>query len=373
MTAKTSAAASGLLALALLYLRAPDAFTNPQFWAEDGPLLWQQQATMGWRSLFEPYAGYLLFAPRLIALGASFFDPARAPALFAGGAILITAWSAATAATCVRDWRAAALLGAGLILTPHAFGEIYARANMIQWMMAPTLALILVSPQRDRNKFAFAIVASFTGPYSLFLAPVAAYQFYRGPHPSAAVCLIGALATIIALAAGFGGFNALGAPKSPVTIAETIHLIATMLPRAFNTYWPAIALGVPVCLLSLAAHDENRAQRLVLLYYGATVMLGTFAKFLGEPHAFDIPEAGGRYFYAPRLALMWCAMLFLFSGPLWRRSLGLALIVAMSISGLPIQRDPLPDARWAEKIDAGAKLIEISPPGWIVTVPEEAK
>ena len=54
--------------------------------------------------------------------------------------------------------------------------------------------------------------------------------------------------------------------------------------------------------------DETRAQRLTVLYYGATVMTGTFFKFLGDPHAFDVPDAGGRYFYAPRLALIWCAM-----------------------------------------------------------------
>jgi hypothetical protein len=359
----------GLLALVLLFIRAPDAFVNPQFWAEDGPMFWQQQATIGWRVLFDPYAGYPLFAPRLVALAASFFDPALAPKLFAWGAIAITVWSAATAATCMRDWRVGALLGVGLILTPIAWGEIFARVNMLQWVTAPTLALILTSPQQDRNKFAFAIVAAFTGPYSIFLAPVAAYQFWRGNNPSAAACLIAAGASVLFMLMALGDPGSVGAARSAATLADALHLASAMLPRIFNTDSPSIILGLTVLLFSIVTPDDNRTQRLMLLYFGAAVMLGTFFKYLGEPHAFDGPDAGGRYFYVPRLALIWCATFFLFSGPLWRRALSLAFIAAMVASGLPLQRDPLPDAHWAEKIRAGEKQIGISPPGWIVKVP----
>jgi hypothetical protein len=278
-------------------------------------------------------------------------------------------WSAATAATCVRDWRVGALLGAGLILTPIAYAEIFGRANMLQWVTAPTLALILVSPAQDRNKVAFTIVAAFTGPYSILLAPVAAYQFSRGTTSSAAVCLVAAAANLLFIWAGWGDPSVVGPDKSAIPLGEVSHLASSMLLRVFNSDGASVVFGLAVLWLSAVTVDEDRLQRWVLLYFSAAVMLSTFAKYLGEPHAFDIPDSGGRYFFAVRLALIWCATMFLFSGPIWRRAVCAAFIAALVSSGFPLGRDPLPDAHWSDKIRSGAKRIEISPPGWFVTIP----
>jgi hypothetical protein len=363
---------SGLLVLVLLFLRAPDAFINPQFWAEDGPIFWQQQATHGWRALFDPYAGYLLLAPRLVALVASFFDPAQAPRLYAAGAIIITMWSAVTAATCTKDWRVGALLGVTLILTPIAWGEVFARANMLQWITGPTLALVLVSAQ-DRNKVAFATVAAFTGPYSLFLAPVAAYQFYRRPNLSAAICLIAAACTVMFLFVGRGDPQAVGPSWSNLSFTDAAYLASAMLPRIFNSSAACILTGSMVLLLAIIVPGDDRPQRLVLLWFGAAVMAATFLKYVGQPHALDGVDAGSRYFYAPRLAMLWCAAFLSASGPLWQRTISIAFIALMIAGAYPFQRDPLPDAHWSEKIRSGAKTIEISPPGWFVTIPDTKK
>jgi hypothetical protein len=365
----TAPLVSGFLALALLYLRAPDAFINPQFWAEDGPAFWQHQARFGWRVLFDPYLGYMLFAPRLVALAASFFDPALAPRLFAAGAIAITIWSAATAATCVADWRVGALLGAGLILAPVAYGEIFGRVSHLQWILAPTLALTLVS-RADANKLAFASVAAFTGPYSIFLAPIAALAFYRSRSPVAVVCLIGAAVGIACLLLRYGRPSGFSLPKAAITIVDIVQIAGIMLFRAFNSIFALAAIGTVIVLFAVA-EEEDRAVRLAQLYLAFTILGAAAARLLTEPRAldFDNVDAGGRYFYVARVALIWCATYLLFSGPIWRRTLSLAFIVVMVASGFPLQRDPLPDAHWAEKIRSGAKQIEISPPGWVVTVP----
>ena len=360
---------SGFLAFALLYLRAPDAFINPQFWAEDGAAFWQHQARFGWPVLFDPYLGYMLFAPRLVALAASFFDPALAPRLFAAGAIAITVWSAATAATCLRDRRAGALLGVGLILAPVAYGEIFGRISHLQWILAPTLALTLVS-RPDANKLAFASLAAFTGPYCIFLAPLAAVAFYRSRNPVAVVCLVGAAVTIACLFLRYGRPAEFTLPNAAITSLDFVHIAGIMLFRAFNSIFALAAIG-PIILFFAVTEQEDRAARLAELYLALTIMGAAVARLLNEPHAldFDNPDAGGRYFYVARVALIWCATSLLFLGPIWRRTLSLLFIVAMIASGFPLQRDPLPDAHWAEKIRSGAKQIEISPPGWVVTVP----
>ena len=107
------------------------------------------------------------------------------------------------------------------------------------------------------------------------------------------------------------------------------------------------------------AEEEDRAVRLAELYLAFTILGAAAARLLTEPRAldFDNVDAGGRYFYVARVALIWCATYLLFSGRIWRRALSLTFIVVMVASGFPLQRDPLPDAHWAEKIRSGAKQI----------------
>jgi hypothetical protein len=360
---------SGILALALLFVRAPDAFTNPQFWAEDGPLFWQHQAWIGWRALFYPYAGYPVFAPRVVALVASFFDPALAPKLFAWGAILITCWSAFTAATCVDDRRIGLLLGAGLMLAPIAFGEIFGRVSHLQWIMVPTLALTLVS-RYDHNKLVFATVAAFTGPFSVFLAPIAALEFCRSRSPVAAVCLAAAAVGMAFFIASLGKKSGFNLPNVALSLTDVGHIAGIMLFRSVNSVAVLGVLGA-VVVLSAVMDADNRRARLAVLYIAAAILGTAVARLLTEPRALEFVnvDAGGRFFYVARVALIWCATFLFFSGPVWRRALSLAFVVAMVASGVPLQRDPMPDAHWAEKVRSGAKQIEISPPGWIVTVP----
>ena len=50
----------------ILFLRRPDQFHHPQFWAEDG-FFYERHLANGWHTLVESYAGYLHTLPRLIA------------------------------------------------------------------------------------------------------------------------------------------------------------------------------------------------------------------------------------------------------------------------------------------------------------------
>jgi hypothetical protein len=64
----------------VLCLRRPDALGNAQFWAEDGEVFFRDQLVNGfWQSVGTPYAGYLLFVPRLVAALASLLPAIWAP------------------------------------------------------------------------------------------------------------------------------------------------------------------------------------------------------------------------------------------------------------------------------------------------------
>lgn len=55
-----------VLSILALNYRKPDAFTRPQFWAEDGVTFFSQCYLTGVESIFTSYAGYLHLIPRLI-------------------------------------------------------------------------------------------------------------------------------------------------------------------------------------------------------------------------------------------------------------------------------------------------------------------
>src|SRR5262249_7289454 len=76
----------------LLVLRRPDAITNPQFWAEDGPVFYYGQITSSsWTVLFQPSAGYLQLLPRMVAALAALFPVGSVPLVFNLCAIGISA------------------------------------------------------------------------------------------------------------------------------------------------------------------------------------------------------------------------------------------------------------------------------------------
>src|SRR3989304_8909630 len=63
----------------LLYLRRPDAFYNPQFFAEDGIILFREAHAYGFASLLVPYSGYYHTFSRLAALAGGLFSLALVP------------------------------------------------------------------------------------------------------------------------------------------------------------------------------------------------------------------------------------------------------------------------------------------------------
>src|SRR5688500_19803875 len=80
---------------AILVWRRFDLVMNPQFWAEDSVIFFEQAYNAGWSVLWRPYAGYLHTIPRLVAGVAGQLDPLYAPGIFMGVAFAGTLYVAA--------------------------------------------------------------------------------------------------------------------------------------------------------------------------------------------------------------------------------------------------------------------------------------
>ncbi|CAN0258636.1 unnamed protein product, partial [Phaeothamnion confervicola] len=351
-----------IAALALLAMRTPDAFFSPQFWAEDGVVFWQQMAENdAWTAFWIPYAGYFHAAPRLTAFIASFFDPAYAPRLYASVAILLTLWSATTAATCVEDRRLGFLLGVGLLLPPMASGEIFGNITNVQWLLAPTLALLLAAPP-SINRAAFALLAGLSGPFSIFIAPIAAVRAVMRRDLVAALIVVSGCIQLYTLLTSTVPPIIDGQPNLP-------HLLIVVVSRSFSSRKLSMLLGVLILAYSLY-WPTYRWLRICLFVLAAGVLAGTVHRFYQAPNLLDLEGYGTRYFYIPRVALLWCAATLLFKRDAWATVVAAAFIAVASYAPGAFTKPALPDMNWSARFRAGEDRITILPGGdWVVVVP----
>ncbi len=371
--------------LVLYSLRAPQTFLHPQLWAEDAVIFFSDQRRLGVRAFVVPYAGYLHAAPRLTAAAASLFSAVHLPAFYAWTSVAIALWTAATIATARLPF--AWLLGAVLLLPPHA-GEIFGTLTNVQWVMAPGLALSVAAPSpfgrgARISQLAFCLVAGLTGPFSVFLAPIGLWRWWQdrwNPY-SAALC------AIVCGTAAIQAWVIVSMSSPHGSILEPWDLARTIIDRTIGQLaaghrtidvLDAIKDIVVVCA-AVAALGSCRSTFASLFGFGAFFMGAVWLKFSDLSfHNLDGIETGDRYFYIPRLILLWAVIITAITS---RRPSAILAVAALAMIALDFSqwRQPkllvLPWKPLAEKIDRGeAVSITINPAssvsdGWTLVVP----
>lgn len=144
-------------------------------WAEDATIFIAQAHELGIRSFVQGYSGYWHFVPRLVAWLQMKTTPIdNAPYFFMWACALITAASSAYMAHAFRVFSPpiAALLALGPLLVPQT-GETLLNATNIQWILLPTLIVLLWENLFNPPKtwyVARAFVAAgiaLTGPFGI--------------------------------------------------------------------------------------------------------------------------------------------------------------------------------------------------------------
>jgi hypothetical protein len=173
-----------LVACLLIFLRRPDALTNPQFFAEDGTIWYADAHDLGGlRALFLPsHRGYFHTVERLAGLAAQAVPMLWAPLVFNIIAITIEALPAVLLAS--RRFAPAVpprwtrMLLAFLYLALPTTWTTISNLSHSPWHLAVLASLVVVAaPGNDRwwRGFDVAVVAlsGLTGPTCLLLTPVA--------------------------------------------------------------------------------------------------------------------------------------------------------------------------------------------------------
>jgi hypothetical protein len=178
-----------VLAAVLIVSRRPEAITNPQFFAEDGHVFYEQAYTLGWQSLLTPYSGYFLLVPRLVAW-ASLLAPLRwAPLIFALAALVIQVtpvvyWLSVRCTACIPDLRLRILLAILWVALPVSW-ETTLRLYDAEWHlnMLAFLVVVAASPARTRRTAAVDAVlvglAVLTAPAVALLLPLGLVRWWR--------------------------------------------------------------------------------------------------------------------------------------------------------------------------------------------------
>lgn len=366
--------------------RSGDGITTPQLFGEDGRVFFTEARTFGLSSISVPYAGYLHVVPRLVALACLPFSATVAPALYISATVLIVACVAAITATCRH--RHAWLLACCIAVVPVG-GEIFGLLTNEQWFGQVGLLMITITASpRSRIirllQIAFLLIFALDGPFAILAAPLAALRLWTRRHDvhSQVVGLV--VLSAAALQLSF----ALQVASPYEGIRDPRHLAAVMLDRwigqsahrGLTLRPPAYRADVVFFSTLVFALATSEVLALKMLAYVSMSLVTTFARFIGDSRYFDGTDFGDRYFYVPRLAIMWCFVLCAVRAR-WTSVFGLVGLAMMALSFDPWVRTPLPVLPWRDgalKIDQGRAvdiLINPSEPGdttpdpWIVRVP----
>lgn len=183
-----------IIAFLIIFSRRPDSVLNPQFWAEDGKMWFQQAYNNGiFTALFTSEAGYFQTISRIVAGISQFFPFEYAPLIFNFSAIAakITVFFFLLSKRLEKllpDTVSRIFAAFIYLALPHSY-ETHANLTNVQWHLALLSCLIIISTQptdKISKIFDYVIVSisALSGPFCLLLLPIAAlkYWFEREKH-----------------------------------------------------------------------------------------------------------------------------------------------------------------------------------------------
>lgn len=139
----------------LIVARRPDALFHPQFWAEDGPIWYQDAYNDGVWALLHPHTGYLQTLSRLTALVAVQFPLAWGPTIYAVVALYFQVLPAFVLLSAhldqdIQSWAGRLALAYFYALVPNSY-EWNMNVTNAQWHLALAAFLMIISTPSDKT------------------------------------------------------------------------------------------------------------------------------------------------------------------------------------------------------------------------------
>lgn len=182
-------AAASVLSLIIIFSRRPDAFLNPQFWAEDGKVWYAHAYNHGAiYSFFTPEAGYYQTISRLVAVFSQAFPLSFAPLIFNLAAIfckvlVVNFLLSSRLSRLIPNVSVRVLIAFFYLALPHS-NETHANLTNAQWHLALLSFLIIVATPSEKTLWkmfdvVMLSISALSGPFCLLLLPVAAVKWLK--------------------------------------------------------------------------------------------------------------------------------------------------------------------------------------------------
>jgi hypothetical protein len=384
-------AAAFVIASSLLISRQPGAFSNAQFWAEDGKIFYASAYNHGAAgSIFEIYSGYLHVLARVVALCSLAVPLCRAPLLLNSAAVMIQALPAVLLVSPRLSWignlPTRLLFGFLYLALPNSW-ELHDNLTNSQWHFAFLAFLVLTSGPavtwigRCLDVTVLGLFA-FSGPFALMLFPFGVLLWWRRRDPRMLV-LLAILAcgaffqSLVLLFSAHPARSSAGLGATPALLFEMLadHVFLGTLSGSkmlcnghFFHALPVVVIGVAVLWYAAA-----RGPLELKLFLGfAALVLG--ASLVSPTTNGSIPSwlqlersPGIRYWFLPMLAVLAAILRVLNAGtPLALRVCAAGALCYMSHAIYHEWRDPpFPDLHFRDY----SRSFEQAPPGTAVTIP----
>jgi hypothetical protein len=373
----------------ILFLRKPDFFYRPQFWAEDGAVFFIQAHNMGVYSLFQPYAGYFHLFPRLVAIIAQFFTVKYAPLIYNFSFIVSIAivLGYLFSSRIKLDNTTKLLFGIGIAIVPLK-GEMLMTLTNAQWVLALGILLLLIAekPRNNNAKFLdifLLIIFGLTGPFiliflPLFLIKLFLHRSYYNLLSLFLVILLGFLQHINMLITNRadGKFFLLNFDFIKIIGIRCFQLTSGFLPQNIidqSAIMQFIFCTFFVILYIFLLKNTLKNLPLNLIFIpigGLLIFLSTLYSFKANPGI--LASLNDRYFFIPYVTIFWSLATLRFKN----KVISIMLLALISLSFIPFllsKRDaPLKNLernKASKCIDRyNHCVVPINPDGWEVNM-----
>jgi hypothetical protein len=375
-----------VFALAILYLRMPGSFTHPQLWGEDNDFLYVSRAH-GWSSLSTVIAGWLATIQFLVAILASYFSPAAAPAIYHYAAFVLTLLVVWMVTSPRLDMPYKPLLGIAVVIVPMGYEELGTLTN-IQWIL-PIGAFALLFTRASKSSLVlaaeafFAVLVALSGAFCIFLSPLFLWRLVaeRDAVKRQRFMLLpiimcaGAVTQAVVLLQHPSVLNLVAPTPYPWTVWVNLpftQFMTTFGPSASAMFKGPAGAAIGLVLLgsavALACLRPYRTQKLFMLFFALAIAVSGMFKFRA---------ALERYFYAGAVFALWfiCCL----SSARYLRTALATLVVAIELMLLPVVANTPRFAEdqewrvWASYFPSGLPvIIPTTPAGFYLSLPASA-
>ncbi|MFZ1137255.1 MAG: hypothetical protein WAN69_20070 [Candidatus Korobacteraceae bacterium] len=392
---------SFVLIVAAIISRRPDALFNPQFWAEDGAVWFTDAYNTGViHALSLPIGGDFQTFPRLAVAIAMMFPLHLAPMVTNLLAIFIQALPPVFLLTerfaYLGSRRIRLLMSFLLLAVPTSF-EVHANVSNSMTFLALLAFLVLIAePPQTKAWRTFDIVvvclSGATGPFSVFLLPIAILMFwFRRRRWTGVLLVIEACAatvqglTILRTAAILRSPAPLGA--TPMLLFRVVGgqvIVSPLLGMDFLVVHPGAANAICcvafACASVLLVYVFLRAplELRLLMVFSISLLAAALRKpqvSLTQPQwqVMTLPGCGGRYWLIPVASFLWIYVWMLGRArPALVRAVGALAVAAALCTGVaywryqPFVNFDFPKYAYEfQRVPAGQDFaIPINPAGW---------